>query len=77
MPNDGVADTMRTVLNDYKHNRIGLGDAMRRLKQILYQTNENYYNRGNIMGRYVKRGSKERSENCFSTINEHNSPPNE
>jgi len=53
MKNDtSVSNRVREILNGYKHSRMGLGEAMREMKKILYTTNENWWNRGNVSGRY-------------------------
>ena len=59
MSDNSVSGKIRKTLIDFKHERISLGKAMKRMKKIVYNTNENYYTRGHTMGKWKENYGKE------------------
>lgn len=49
-----VNDRLRQVLVDYRHDRIKLGDAMRKVRSCMREWRQEGYDDGYRMGRYVK-----------------------
>lgn len=49
MSNDqSVTNKVRRILIDFKHERVSLGDSMRKMKAIIYDTNNEFYYRGKV-----------------------------
>jgi len=43
-----VSNNIRSILIDFKHERVGLGEAMRKMKAIVYDTNNEFFYRGKV-----------------------------